>query len=148
MIYNEIKQDLFKVNDDYSLVHCISLDVQMGKGIATIFRNRYPDMVVYLKKYVRDNNINYPTCVWYHDEKENRKIFNLITKPKYWNKPNYFTITTSLSDMKKQCLELGITKIAMPLIGCGLDKLKWGKVRKIIIDTFNDTDIEILVCIK
>lgn len=32
MIYNEIKQDLFKVNDDYSLVHCISLDVQMGKG--------------------------------------------------------------------------------------------------------------------
>ena len=36
----------------------------------------------------------------------------------------------------------------MPLIGCGLDKLKWGKVRKIIIDTFNDTDIEILVCIK
>ena len=50
--------------------------------------------------------------------------------------------------MKKQCLELGITKIAMPLIGCGLDKLKWEKVRKIIIDTFNDTDIEILVCIK
>ena len=34
----------------------------------------------------------------------------------------------------------------MPIIGCGLDKLQWDKVSKIIKEIFEDTDIEILVC--
>ena len=42
----------------------------------------------------------------------------------------------------------GINKIAMPMIGCGLDKLNWDKVSQIIKETFKDTDIEILVCKK
>lgn len=37
-------------------------------------------------------------------------------------------------------------KIGMPLIGCGLDRLKWDKVSEIIKDVFADTDIEIVVC--
>ena len=40
----------------------------------------------------------------------------------------------------------GQTKVAMPLIGCGLDRLEWDKVKTIIAQTFNDTDIEVLVC--
>ena len=37
-------------------------------------------------------------------------------------------------------------KIAMPQIGCGLDRLKWKDVSDVIKDVFADTDIEILVC--
>lgn len=39
-------------------------------------------------------------------------------------------------------------KLAMPRIGCGLDRLEWAKVKKIIKATFANTDVEILVCIK
>lgn len=39
-----------------------------------------------------------------------------------------------------------IQYLAMPKIGCGLDRLQWGKVREIIKDVFNDVNIEILVC--
>jgi len=35
--------------------------------------------------------------------------------------------------------------IAMPKIGCGLDKLDWSKVRSIIEDIFEDVDCEIVV---
>ena len=49
--------------------------------------------------------------------------------------------------MKSKCEELGVNKIAMPRIGCGLDKLDWWKVRDIIFDVLDDTDIEILVCV-
>jgi hypothetical protein len=49
--------------------------------------------------------------------------------------------------MRYQCEELDITKLAMPLIGCGLDKLEWANVKDIIEDVFNDMNIEILVCI-
>lgn len=36
--------------------------------------------------------------------------------------------------------------IAMPKIGCGLDKLEWSKVKAIIEEVFAGTDIEILIC--
>lgn len=48
--------------------------------------------------------------------------------------------------MKNICVEKQIQKIAMPIIGCGLDGLKWDKVSEIIKDVFNDINIEILVC--
>ena len=34
----------------------------------------------------------------------------------------------------------------MPKIGCGLDKLEWSKVEDLIKRTFDDMDIEIVVC--
>ncbi len=47
----------------------------------------------------------------------------------------------------RDMIEFNKTKyLAMPKIGCGLDKLQWSKVREIICDVFKDVDIEILVC--
>ena len=48
--------------------------------------------------------------------------------------------------MKNICIENSITKAAMPTIGCGLDGLKWNKVKEIIQNVFSDTNIDILVC--
>ena len=48
--------------------------------------------------------------------------------------------------MKNQCEYLAISKLEMPLIGCGLDRLDWLKVKDIIKTVFEKTDIEILVC--
>lgn len=48
--------------------------------------------------------------------------------------------------MKTICQKETITKIAMPVIGCGLDKLSWDKVSEAIKEVFSDSDIEILVC--
>ena len=38
------------------------------------------------------------------------------------------------------------TKLAMPKIGCGLDRLDWDEVYDIICEVFEDTDVEILIC--
>lgn len=50
--------------------------------------------------------------------------------------------------MKALCQSENIHKIAMPIIGCGLDRLEWDKVSRIIKDVFQEEDIEILVCRK
>ncbi len=151
MIYKECKLDLFSVPNDYYLVQCISADFGMGKGIAVEFNNRF-DMKNKLKKKYQSfvdrwdyneslaNNIGY--CLL-----EDR-VFNLITKRNYWLKPTYGTLRTSLELMKDIMVDKNITKIAMPVIGCGLDRLQWNKVSEIIKDIFKDTDSEILVCIK
>lgn len=43
-------------------------------------------------------------------------------------------------------MENGITKVAMPTIGAGLDRLPWQSVSEQIQRVFADTDMEILVC--
>ena len=73
-------------------------------------------------------------------------MFNLVTKARYFHRPDYSDLYETLVDMKEQCEEKDITKLAMPLISCGLDRLDWNQVSEIIEDVFDETDIEILIC--
>lgn len=145
MYIKEEHKDLFTVPEDYFLAHCISADFGMGRGIVIKF-NQYFDMKNKLiNKYhnlaIEDwDKGNYGFCI-----KEDR-VLNLITKRNYWLKPTYQTLQNALFSMKKIIIKNNIQKIAMPIIGCGLDRLEWDKVSKIIKDVFNDIDIEILVC--
>lgn len=145
MQYREEKKDLFSVADDYYLAHCISADFAMGKGIAVEFNKRfamkcrlqhkYPD---YLQTYM--SNKTGGDCIL-----EDR-VFNLITKERYFHKPTIATMSAALQKMREICQEKGISKIAMPLIGAGLDRLNWDDVALQIKRTFGEMEIEILVC--
>lgn len=55
-------------------------------------------------------------------------------------------MATALEKMKEVCIKNGITLIAMPIIGAGLDRLDWNKVSELICRIFDDMDIDILVC--
>lgn len=145
MIYNEERKDLFKVENDYYLVHCISADFGMGKGIVTEFNKRF-NMKKRLKSTYPNflnqwDNLNMnASCLKINN------VFNLVTKRNYFNKPTYKSITNALDLLKAECIKYNVNKLAMPTIGCGLDGLQWNKVSNIIKNIFNDTDIEILVC--
>ena len=141
------KGDLFALNDSYVLGHCISLDCAMGAGIAKQFDTLYPKMKPKLKQMIIEKQLNYPVTILYKPQGE-RWVFNLITKQKYWNKPTYITITSTIQKMAKICKERHITKLGLPLIGCGLDKLEWSKVKKIIEEAFKDQDIDIQIRYK
>ncbi len=76
-----------------------------------------------------------------------RYVYYLITKEKYWQKPTYETMRSSLEAMKKHCEQHDVTYVAMPKIGCGLDRLQWGKVAEIIKQVFSTTNIAVTVYI-
>lgn len=145
MIYREEIRDLFSVPEDYYLAHCISADFGMGKGIVVEFNKRfdmkntlqskYPD---YLDQYTRHRIGG--DCIL------EGRVLNLITKERYFHKPTIITMRIALQKMKRVCIENSITKIAMPTIGAGLDRLSWSTVSDQIHMIFDDTDIEILVC--
>ena len=138
MQFQEEKRDLFSVDDSYYLAHCISADYKMSAGIAKIFEQEF-NLKKSFKK-IPPNALKVPNCILIG------RIFNLITKEKYWHKPTYETLAGALQKMKKLTIEKNITKIAMPRIGCGLDKLRWERVREIIREVFRDNEVEILVC--
>lgn len=136
-----MKMDLFNVNKGYTFAHCISSDCALGAGIAVEFQRRF-DLRPKLLQYSEIER-KHPTCLLVNG------VFNLVTKEKYWQKPTYQSLTQSLYVMKSIIQNQNPNKfrfIAMPKIGCGLDKLKWDKVKLIIEKVFDDIDIEILVC--
>ena len=136
MKYEERKFNLFEIDEKYYLAHCVSTCFNCGAGIAVDFVKKFPAI-----KQLR-NQPPHPvgSCVLVG------RVFNLITKKVYYGKPTYETITASIKEMKNLCIEHDIKYVAMPKIGCGLDRLSWGKVREIIQETFSDTDIEIVIC--
>jgi hypothetical protein len=146
----EETRDLFSVNEDeYYLVQCISGDFATSTGINVQFDEKYNLKNKIKEKY--GNNIikNYPnTNVIFCDN----KIFNLIIKKNYYQKPTYDSLRSALVEMKKILLSeeyfdlIKTNKIAMNRIGCESDELDWDKVKDIIIDIFKDTNVEILVC--
>lgn len=147
MIYKEEKKDLFKVSDRYHLVHCISADLALGAGIAATFNRKY-DLRGTLKENYPDYIMNWIRESKSYDCLQEGNVFNLVTKTRYYNKPTYSSITGSLVKLRDICIRQNIKYLAMPKIGCGLDRLMWDRVSWIIKDTFADTDIEILVCIR
>ena len=147
MTIREEQRDLFTVPTDYILVHCISADLAMGAGIAKEFTKR--GVKADLQK--KNQDIEVGDCL-VSDATDWRCEFSLVTKEKYWQKPTYETMRMALENAKDLCEETiryGYTmKLAMPRIGCGLDRLEWSKVKAIIEEVFADADVEILVCVK
>jgi len=136
MKIKEIKYNLFNLPNEYYLAHCISADYELGAGIAVEFQKRF-----HLRQYLHQNGKRtYPDCILVN------KVFNLVTKSKYWNKPTYESLTKSLEMMRDIIIEKKIEKIAIYKLGCTRDRLQWGMVRQIIEDVFKDTDCKILVC--
>lgn len=134
------KGNLFEVDDKYNFAHCISSDYALGAGIAVQFQKSFK-----LKQALKNiGSGKYPDVIYING------VFNLVTKKLYWHKPTYESITKSLEIMRDMIINLNqtgerITHIAMPKIGCGLDRLQWAKVKEIISEVFNDMNIEILV---
>lgn len=137
MIINEVVMDIFEVPHDYYLAHCISSDLVMGAGIAVEFQKRYN---------IREMLVGRPQRLDHPKTALTDRVFNLITKEKYFHKPTYASLYITIEQMKTIAGTLGITKIAMPTIGCGLDKLEWKNVKNMITEVFNETEVEILVC--
>ena len=149
MNYTEEKRDLFTVPDNYVLAHCISSDFAMGAGIAKRFTAiGVKERLVGTWPQKWDGK-GYMIPVGLKD----KIVLNLVTKERYWMKPTYQTIRESLEEVKSWLLSenkvpwMPELSLAMPKIGCGLDKLSWDKVSQIIKEVFRDTNINILICV-
>lgn len=140
MMIKFIKGDLFGADEDYFLAHCISADFALGAGIAKAFNEKF-DMRARLRQAYggmeREKLVGRALMIG--------RVFNLVSKERYFNKPAYSSLQSCLEDMRRIMEENGITKLAMPRIGCGLDKLSWEKVEEILETVFEETEAEILV---
>jgi len=149
IIIEEKKQSLFSVSmNDYVLVHCISQDCAFGEGktghygIAWDMQQYFPG----IKKNCLKNNPEVGKAILFISQYG--WVFNLVTKRMHYDKPTYENLRKTIKDMREYIETYEIKQLAMPLIGCGLDRLAWDEVKEILQSELKGLQLKILVCIK
>ena len=141
MIYREEKRNLLEVPQGWWIAHCISGDFALGAGVA-----RQIDETFDMKEMLNANWGDDPELLEENCCIPCGNVLNLVTKRKYWHKPTLDSLREALEDMRMLIEGEHIHKVAMPKIGCGLDRLNWDDVSPMIQDVFKNTDVEIMVC--
>lgn len=141
----EVNMDLFSVPQGYYLAHSISADYNLGAGVAKEIDERF-NMELRLADYSDDcgyagQNLPIGSCITIGN------VYNLVTKSTAFTSPKYSDLLEALRAMKCYASTDHVSKIAMPRICCGKDKLDWNVVKALIEDVFDD-EIEIMVCSK
>ena len=124
-----------------SIGHCISADARMSKGFADFLSHRIPGLRSTCRKAKLFMGQVFPFC----DSTGKRYIYNLVTKERFCDKPNLPTLSKTLEAMKIHASMNGVSTIAIPKLGCGLDQMNWQEVVKLLRDIFAYADVQLVV---
>lgn len=134
--------------DAEALVNAVNTVGVMGKGIALMFKERFPDNY---DQYVAACNARHVQTgkVFVTSTSQlggPRWIVNFPTK-QHWRAPSKMEwIKDGLQDLRKFILEHQVRSIAVPALGAGLGGLRWEAVRMEIERALHDlNDVEVLV---
>ena len=137
--------NLFDSEDD-ALAHCVSSDLAMGRGIAVEFVQRYggrdelqaqPHAVGDVPSLVRDARSE--------DRDKKLRVYFMVTKPRYFHKPTAATLRQALDTLATHCIVDNIQTLSMPRIACGLDRMRWDNVERMIRAAFAHTSVHVTV---
>lgn len=123
-----ITGDILK-SDAEALVNTVNCEGYMGKGIAYQFKNKYPDMNDAYVKQCKVGKLCPGQLHCYRDASDGKIIINFPTKNKWREKSKMEYITSGLKQLKKVILQLNISSIAIPPLGCGNGGLQWPDVK-------------------
>ena len=129
------------VQQPNSIGHCISADAKMSKGFADFLSHKIPGLRSTCKKAKLLIGQVFP----FWDSTSRRYIYNLVTKERFFDKPDLTTLLTTLEAMKSHATMNGVSTIAIPKIGCGLDQMNWQEVVKLLRDVFAYSDVHVVV---
>ena len=126
-----------------TIVNSVNCRGAMGKGLALEFRIRYPEMYKDYRKRCENGKveIGFP----YLFKTEDKWILNFPTKNdwKYPSKLEY--IEKGLRYFVGCYRSWKINSIAFPQLGCGLGKLKWKEVKKVMGKYLKPLKLEVYI---
>lgn len=80
-------------------------------------------------------------------KRHDQYAFYLVTKKSSNGKPTMVTMEKALHSLLNKMKENNLTKLGIPKIGCGLDKLDWSETKLLINKIFYGSGIHITVCV-
>lgn len=130
-----------------ALVNTVNTLGVMGKGIALMFKEQFPDNMKLYKAACKDNLVQTGKMfVTERETAEPRWIINFPTK-QHWRNPSTMEwIVTGLQDLHAFIESNNVKSIAIPPLGAGNGGLSWPNVRKqieLILGDLNHVDIQL-----
>lgn len=134
-------------SDCQAIINTVNTKGVMGKGLALLYRKKYPDMFTAYRRACLDNKVKTGSMHLWKVSNEDKWIINFPTKD-HWRNPSQMEwIITGLQDLVKVVKDKGFTSVAIPPLGCGLGGLNWYLVKKEILkvceESLSDIRIEI-----
>jgi O-acetyl-ADP-ribose deacetylase (regulator of RNase III) len=131
-----------------AVVNAVNTVGVMGKGIALMFKERFPENFTAYAAACKAGEIQtgrmFTTAGPELDGP--RWIINFPTKQHWRNPAKLEWIRSGLEALKVEIENLGIRSIAVPALGCGNGGLAWAIVRPLIESAFVDLpEVEVLV---
>lgn len=131
-----------------AVVNTVNTVGVMGKGIALMFREKYPENFKAYEAACRAGEVQVGRMFVTAGVELGgpRWIINFPTK-KHWRQPTKLEwVQTGLVALKEMIREKGIRSIALPPLGCGNGGLEWVVVRPMIEGIFGDlADVDVTV---
>lgn len=124
------------------VVHCVSSDFEMGIGVAKTLATLEPTLRPMMRKahpMGKEGEFSPFTAVW--ESEDDKTIFNLVTKYRYFNKPTLDTLRLAIMNMAsilERYMPIGDIHISMPMIASGADKIHWCKTEKLLKELLSD----------
>ena len=136
--------DLFESVE--ALGHAVSADMRMGAGIAYDFKREFGGIQeLFMQKILPGGVAILERDVERDGVMDTRFIYNLVTKIRYHDKPQLSVLRASLDEMRKHARDNGVTRICLPMLGAGLDQLRWTDVYAALDQVFGNTEIYIRI---
>lgn len=133
--------DMFE-SQAQTLVNTVNCVGVMGKGVAEVFKKRYPSMFDDYKRRCEEKTVRLGRPYLYRDL-SGVTIINFPTKD-HWRSPSRLVdIEQGLDYFVSHFAEWGITSIAMPPLGCGNGGLEWSEVGPLIHRKLHQLPIDV-----
>ena len=129
MCSGDLFADTLRDGRPWNLVHCVSADLAMGKGIAVTFKRLFGGVAAMAAAGPR---IGDALSVPMPAPRAPQRAYALVTKQRYSHKPTLDSLRRALARLRDVLPQQGHVHVAFPRLGCGLDGLAWGDVRPII----------------
>jgi O-acetyl-ADP-ribose deacetylase (regulator of RNase III) len=132
-------------SEAHAIVNCVNTQGIMGKGLALLYKKKYPDMFLAYREACLAGEIRIGFMHLWKMPDKNKWIINFPTKNKWQENSEIQWIIEGLKDLAKVVRENKIQSLAIPALGCGLGGLSFDLVKKEIFQVFekNFSDVSI-----
>jgi O-acetyl-ADP-ribose deacetylase (regulator of RNase III) len=129
------KGDIFDCKAD-ALANPVNCAGVMGKGLALLFRQRFPGNFNFYKRACQIDQTVKPGKVLVFANPGCPAIVNFPTKRHWRDASRLEGIEAGLADLVSVMPAFEIESMAVPPLGCGLGGLDWPKVRRLMEEAF------------
>jgi O-acetyl-ADP-ribose deacetylase (regulator of RNase III) len=124
-----IEGDLFETDIKHILHGCNAKGV-MGGGVAAIVRAKFPAAYKAYIDHMNKHGLKLGEIIL--AEQNGKVIINAITQENFGGGRTRYVSYDAVAEVMRKVNELGIQKVAMPLVGAGLAGGDWFLISKII----------------